>query len=165
MKNVTLCLLIKDNQLLLAMKKRGFGAGKWNGPGGKVAPGEEINAAAAREVLEEIKVVIREENLQPIGDLKFYFVDEPKFDQHMFLFKVTEWEGEPEESEEMKPEWFNFDELPLSEMWISDKEWLPKVLKEGKVYGEIKFKNGGAEVLESSLFFNQPENESSMGKG
>jgi 8-oxo-dGTP pyrophosphatase MutT (NUDIX family) len=26
--------------ILLAMKKRGFGEGKWNGAGGKVEPGE-----------------------------------------------------------------------------------------------------------------------------
>jgi 8-oxo-dGTP diphosphatase/8-oxo-dGTP diphosphatase/2-hydroxy-dATP diphosphatase len=32
----TLLLGLKDNKLLLAMKKRGFGAGKYNGVGGKL---------------------------------------------------------------------------------------------------------------------------------
>lgn len=32
--------------VLLGMKKRGFGAGKWNGFGGKVQPGETIEEAA-----------------------------------------------------------------------------------------------------------------------
>ena len=32
----TLCLLKKENAILLAMKKRGFGAGKYNGVGGKI---------------------------------------------------------------------------------------------------------------------------------
>lgn len=34
--------------VLLGMKKRGFGAGKWNGFGGKVQPGETIEEAARR---------------------------------------------------------------------------------------------------------------------
>lgn len=40
MRLATLCYLLKDDQVLLAMKKRGFGEGKWNGPGGKVEKGE-----------------------------------------------------------------------------------------------------------------------------
>lgn len=37
----TLLFLKKNRQLLLAMKKRGFGAGKWNGVGGKLEPGNQ----------------------------------------------------------------------------------------------------------------------------
>lgn len=36
----TLCLLRKDNQILLAKKKRGFGEGKYNGVGGKLEKNE-----------------------------------------------------------------------------------------------------------------------------
>ena len=39
------------------MKKRGFGAGRWNGFGGKVAPAETIEDAARRELLEEAGVL------------------------------------------------------------------------------------------------------------
>ena len=39
MQTETLCLLMRDNEILLAMKKRGFGVGKWNGVGGKVKNG------------------------------------------------------------------------------------------------------------------------------
>jgi hypothetical protein len=34
-KQATLLFLIKDQKILLAMKKRGFGKGRWNGVGGK----------------------------------------------------------------------------------------------------------------------------------
>jgi 8-oxo-dGTP pyrophosphatase MutT (NUDIX family) len=38
-----LCYLFNDkNQVLLIMKKKGLGQGKWNGPGGKVKKGENI---------------------------------------------------------------------------------------------------------------------------
>lgn len=32
----TLCLLKRNDEILLAMKKRGFGTGKYNGVGGKI---------------------------------------------------------------------------------------------------------------------------------
>ena len=52
----TLCLLKKDNSILLAMKKRGFGSGKYNGIGGKIEKGETPDEAMIRETKEEIKV-------------------------------------------------------------------------------------------------------------
>ncbi len=39
---LTLCLIVDDGRILLGMKKRGFGAGRWNGFGGKVEEGESI---------------------------------------------------------------------------------------------------------------------------
>ncbi len=37
-----------DKQILLGLKKRGFGEGKWNGFGGKVHVGESIAKGAVR---------------------------------------------------------------------------------------------------------------------
>ena len=56
----TLCLLKKDNSILLAMKKRGFGSGKYNGIGGKIEKGETPDEAMIRETKEEIKVAFRQ---------------------------------------------------------------------------------------------------------
>ena len=36
----TLMFIIQDGRILLIEKKRGLGAGKINGPGGKIEPGE-----------------------------------------------------------------------------------------------------------------------------
>ena len=50
-KAYTLCFTFKDSswkQVLLGMKKRGFGAGRYNGFGGKVEPGETVKEAAIR---------------------------------------------------------------------------------------------------------------------
>lgn len=44
----TLVLVVQPSRVLLGMKKRGFGAGLWNGFGGKVQPGESIEEAARR---------------------------------------------------------------------------------------------------------------------
>jgi 8-oxo-dGTP pyrophosphatase MutT (NUDIX family) len=40
-------------QILLGMKKRGFGEGKWNGFGGKKEPAETMAECAQRELREE----------------------------------------------------------------------------------------------------------------
>ena len=83
MKLSTICLLIKDDEILLAMKKRGFGAGRWNGVGGKVEPGESIEEGAIREMEEEIGVTASIENLERVGEIKFYFKDKPDWNQHV----------------------------------------------------------------------------------
>ena len=44
----TLVLVVQPERVLLGMKKRGFGAGRWNGFGGKVEEGETIEDGAKR---------------------------------------------------------------------------------------------------------------------
>ena len=57
-KVLTLVLLREGTKVLLGMKKRGFGVGKWNGFGGKVEAGETVVEAAAREVNEECGLTV-----------------------------------------------------------------------------------------------------------
>ena len=47
-KLLTLLFVIESDRVLLGMKKRGFGAGRWNGFGGKVDRDETIEEAAKR---------------------------------------------------------------------------------------------------------------------
>jgi hypothetical protein len=49
-KLLTLVLIRDKCRVLLGMKKRGFGAGRWNGFGGKVEAGETIVQGAIRFV-------------------------------------------------------------------------------------------------------------------
>ena len=65
-KVLTLVLLREDNRVLLGMKKRGFGAGKWNGFGGKLEAGETVVEAAAREVREECGYDVPRSNIHQI---------------------------------------------------------------------------------------------------
>jgi len=50
-KVLTLAFVRRQGEILLGYKKRGFGAGKWNGFGGKVETGETIEAAAKRWIM------------------------------------------------------------------------------------------------------------------
>lgn len=133
MKLTTLCLLVKDDQILLAMKKRGFGVGKLNGVGGKVMEGEAVGAAALREMEEEIGAVAKIEDLENAGNIRFHFLNKPDWDQHMHIFFVRDWAGEPQETEEMKPQWYGHSEIPFEKMWIDDAHWLPMVLSGKKL--------------------------------
>jgi len=140
MRQCTLCLLIKNEQILLAMKKRGFGMGRWNGTGGKVEAGEEIIDAAKRETKEEIGVDII--NPEKFGVFHFSFPHKPEFDQDVHLFVAKKWDGEPTESEEMLPKWFSFNEIPYDKMWADDKHWLGRVLKGEKLEADFVFGEG-----------------------
>jgi mutator protein MutT len=137
-KELTLGYLLKGTQVLLAMKKRGFGEGKWNGVGGKLKSGETIEQALIREAEEEIGVTPTA--FQKLATLDFYY---PGKDggviNRVFVFSITEWIGEIIESEEMKPQWFDLDTLPYEKMWAPDKVWFPKFLAGEVVQGDFFF--------------------------
>jgi 8-oxo-dGTP diphosphatase/2-hydroxy-dATP diphosphatase len=135
-KVLTLCLVVKDGQVLLGMKKRGFGKGRWNGFGGKVESGETIEEAAKREVFEEVSLQVQ--NMEKAGELTFTFADrEGQLLVH--VFRVDSYEGEPIETEEMRPEWFKLDEMPFANMWSDDEHWFPYFLKGTKFNGAFHF--------------------------
>src|SRR3989338_3154367 len=146
MRQATLSFLIKDNGVCLAMKKRGFGVGKGNGVGGKGADGETVVAAASRETEEEIGVRVLPEELEPKAVLRFYFNEKPEWNQEVHVFVAHRWDGEPQETEEMRPQWYRHDALPFSEMWIDDPHWLPNVLAGKKLEADFYFNNDGAEL-------------------
>lgn len=140
-KHATLCFLLKEKEILLAMKKRGFGVNKWNGTGGKVNLNESIENAAIRETKEEINVQI--EKFKKVAELDFYFLEESKKDwsQKVHAYLVTNWQGKPSETEEMKPQWFKLNEIPFNQMWEDDEIWLPHVLNHNFITGEFYFDN------------------------
>jgi len=137
MKQATLLFLIKDNQILLAMKKRGFGQGRWNGAGGKPKERETIIETAIRETQEEIGVTPK--NISQVATLDFYFQNKPEWNQQVLVFTSNDWEGETSESEEMKPQWFEIDKIPFESMWPDDPFWLPLILKNKKIKAEFTF--------------------------
>jgi len=140
LQKVSLCFLVNGDSILLGLKKRGFGAGKLNGVGGKLKGKESIEECSIRETHEEIGVVIKK--MKKAGVIKFYTSDLSEadiFNQEVHIFVVSEWEGTPSESEEIRPAWFNKNELPFEKMWPDDPYWLPQVLAGKYVDAEILF--------------------------
>lgn len=146
-KLYTLAFIRNGNNILLGMKKRGFGAGRWNGFGGKVDADETILQAAKRELWEESGLTVDE--LQEAGILKFEFVGEPQI-MEVHIFTTSIFKGTPAESDEMRPKWFSLSEVPFSDMWPDDPLWFPLMLNGQKFSGYFKFK-GHSEILDYTL--------------
>jgi len=137
-KVLTLTVIHDNEKILLGMKKRGYAAGRWNGFGGKLTPGESVEEGMLRELNEESSLIATD--YEKIGVLTFDSEDED-YIQEVHLFRINEYDGEPIETEEMRPQWFPFADIPYSEMWSDDLIWLPLVLDGHKVQGSIHFKN------------------------
>jgi len=148
LKKATLCYLVKEDKILLAMKKRGFGEGKWNGVGGKKKPEDKtIEAASTRETEEEIKV--KPISFTKVAVFNFFFPHDPDSNQQVHVFLVDKWKGKPVETEEVKPKWHKKDEIPFNSMWSSDRHWLPIVLMGQKIRGDFIF--GKGELVRESM--------------
>lgn len=147
MQHATLCLLVKENgDVLLGMKKKGFGAGKFNGFGGKVELGEDVTAATVRELWEESSVRVEKNDLIKHAVLKFLFPEAPKdknWNQIVHVFVARKWDGVPVESDEMNPAWFSRKDIPFHNMWADDEHWLPHVLDGKQVEGTFVFDKEG----------------------
>lgn len=153
MKHVTLLFLIKDDaqEICLAMKKRGFGEGKFNGTGGKIEEGETVPEAAIREAREEIGVDIEEEDLEHVGTIAFSFDQKPDWGILCTIFTTTIWQGEPYETEEMAPQWFAIAQIPYERMWVDDPHWLPHVLDGKVLQASFHFSSDGSEILDKKI--------------
>ncbi len=144
----TLTLIHNNDKILLGMKKRGFGMGRWNGFGGKLEAGESVEDAAKREMLQESGITIKE--MEQVGWLDFEFEKKPGEIIEVNIFRVKEWSGEPVEGEEMKPEWWHLHEIPFKSMWPDDSYWMPLFLDGRKFEGRFLFGPNDS-VLEYTL--------------
>lgn len=126
---------MRHGEILLAMKKRGFGEGLWNGAGGKQQHRESINQTAIRETQEEIGVTAV--SFDKVAELHFSYLEGEEMLVSAYL--CFEWVGEPRESEEMKPRWFKIESIPYEKMWPDDKHWLPRVINGEKLKAKFSY--------------------------
>ncbi|XP_054107165.1 oxidized purine nucleoside triphosphate hydrolase isoform X1 [Callithrix jacchus] len=175
----TLVLVLQPQRILLGMKKRGFGAGRWNGFGGKVQEGETIEEGAKRVRISprlacsgtlmaycSLKLLgsndppasaleLQEESgltvdaLHKVGQIMFEFVGEPEL-MDVHVFCTDSVQGTPVESDEMFPHWFQLDQIPFKDMWPDDSYWFPFLLQKKKFHGYFKFQ-GQDTILDYTL--------------
>ena len=145
----TLLFVLRDDRVLLIRKKRGLGAGKINGPGGRLEPGETAVACAIREVEEELGVTPTDP--RPCGELSFQFVD--GYSIHVVVFRSDDCEGEACETEEAIPIWTGVDAMPYDEMWADDRIWFPLVVRETRFSGRFIF--DGDELVDHELMVSE----------
>jgi len=140
-----LCFVVKDGQILLIRKKRGLGAGKINGPGGKIDAGENAMQSAIRETFEELGVTPT--GMREAGELFFEFLDGLRL--HCAVFRADDVAGEPIETDEAVPLWTDVEAIPYDEMWADDRFWLPLLIRGERFRGAFLF--DGEKLLERRI--------------
>jgi 8-oxo-dGTP diphosphatase len=142
MKLATLCYVRRDGRTLMihrVKKANDIHAGKWNGLGGKLNPGETPEECAVREIFEESG--LRVSNPQLKGLLTFpAFTDDE--DWYVFVFLVKDFEGELIESPEGNLCWVEDAELTNLNLWEGDPIFLPWLEKPGIFSGRFIYKDG-----------------------
>jgi 8-oxo-dGTP diphosphatase len=141
----TLCFVRERERILMIRKKRGLGAGKINGVGGRLEPDELPLAGILREAQEELGITLIDPTKR--GELHFQFLD--GYSLFCTVFVAFRFDGTPIETEEAVPLWFDIHQLPFDEMWEDDELWLPQVL-EGKSFRGF-FEFDGEKMLSNQL--------------
>lgn len=134
-ERASLCFIIRAGQILLIHKKRGLGAGKINGTGGRLEEGETAEQSAIRESQEEVGLT--PSGLEQVGELFFHFLDGYKL--QVAVFAASNCTGNLIETDEAAPMWVNIDKIPYHEMWQDDPHWLPLVLQRKQFRGYFLF--------------------------
>jgi 8-oxo-dGTP diphosphatase len=143
--HATLVFIVRRGQVLLIHKKRGLGAGKINGPGGKLDAGESALDCAIREVREEVGLLAT--GLRRHGELRFQFTD--GYAIWVEVFRAAGANGSLCETDEARPFWTPIEAIPYERMWADDRVWLPILLRGGTFSGRFVFE--GDSMLDHQL--------------
>lgn len=142
MKLATLCYLRRDKQTLMIhrnKKENDMHAGKWNGLGGKLEPGETPEACAIREIREE-------SGLEASGPLMRGVLTFPEFakgeDWYAFVFEVNKFEGELIDSPEGDLRWVDDDRLLELNLWEGDRIFLRWLEQDVFFSGKFVYEEG-----------------------
>ena len=126
MKNATLWIMIKNNKIFLWEKMRGFAKWVLNWVWWKQEGSETIAECMIREAKEEINIdIIKQES---VWKMTFIFEEKPELNLVVYLYNILDYTWKITESEEIKPFWFDLDNIPYKKMWELDKDWLPRIL-------------------------------------
>ena len=99
MKPTTLVFPIDEqNRILLGRKKRGFGADKYNGFGGKLEAGESFRDCAIRELFEESGLHGRPEDLECVAAFDFQFPFDESLTHVGYVYFLRAFTGNVENS-------------------------------------------------------------------
>jgi 8-oxo-dGTP diphosphatase len=144
-------LIHRDNQVLLGLRKKvsnNLGQSIIAGIGGKL-DGEETNEQAlVRELHEEINVTVT--GYSDVGKAIFLFPDQPKWNQDVEVYLIDSWIGEPQETEVIKPTWYNINQLPTTQMWEDNIYWIYNALNK-KHFEAIFMFDKDSHVIESRM--------------
>jgi len=151
--HATLMFIVRGDEVLLIEKKRGLGAGKINGPGGKIDPGESALEAVIRETEEELCIT----PLAPrkVGELWFNMSHVPNIRCH--VYRAEAFEGLPTETNEAAPVWTPVSQIPYERMWEDDRHWMPLLLNNNTFHGRFIFKDESMQWMDMRTDVSWPQ--------
>lgn len=100
---VAAALIDADGRVLVQCRPPGGSlTGLWEFPGGKIEPGETPEGALARELAEELAIIVEPDAMVPAA-----FATAPAGDRHLvlLLYVVRAWTGEPHPLEASALDW------------------------------------------------------------
>jgi len=142
MKLATLCYVRREGQTLMVhriKKANDMHMGKWNGLGGKLNLGETPEECAVREIFEESGLKVRNPQLK--GFLTFPAFDDFE-DWYVFVYVVTDFEGDLIDSPEGNLRWVNNSDLTSLNLWDGDPIFLSWLEHRGIFSAKFIYKDG-----------------------
>lgn len=124
MKEASLSIIedTKNHKFLMIRHHRGINKGCINFPGGKRENGESMEDCVRRETLEETGLTI----LNPV---KVGYVEFPRFDYYVHIYKSTKFSGEIHaKQDEVETFWQDASKIPYEQMRAADRDFLPDIL-------------------------------------
>ncbi len=141
-RRVVLCFLFRPSstgrEVLLGLKRTGFGTGRVVALGGKVDGDESDLDAAVREVEEESGIALRPSDLRYAGRISWSFPARPDWNMQSALFTAEAGHSVPVPCEEIEPRWYPVDAIPWAAMWKDAPHWLPELLAGTRVEAHIE---------------------------
>lgn len=140
---VVLCFLFRpggggaSREVLLGLKRTGFGSGRVVALGGKIDGQESALAAAVREVAEESGIDLAPGDVDDAGRIRWSFPARPAWNMLAFLFTAEAGTAMPVAGEEIEPRWYPVDALPWDAMWQDAPHWVPSVLEGRRIDASI----------------------------
>lgn len=123
---VALALVDGGGRLLLQQRPEGkHHAGLWEFPGGKVDAGETPREALAREIAEELGIVV-----EPADCCAMLLAEEARDDRSpvvLMLYSATRWRGSPDGREGQKWGWFTRNEALSLALAPMDRELAKRI--------------------------------------
>lgn len=140
-----------ERQVLLGLKRTGFGRGKIMALGGKIEARESAVEAAVREVSEESGIVLPAASLRDAGRIWWTFPGTPASNMTASLFTAPAGTAEAVETEEISPHWSGVDAIPWDRMWQDAPHWLPALLTGARVDARIVMAPDGQAVASAAV--------------
>ena len=153
----TLTYIEKDGCYLLLHRnkeKNDLNEGKWIGVGGHLEEGENYHVAMKREVFEETGLTVKKFLYYGILD----FLNDQYPPERMYLYKVTDFEGEVRECDEGELSWVPVSKVMDLPMWEGDRAFLPLLEKnpEGLLRMNLIYRGGELAEVEGPFYAAKP---------